>query len=342
VNKVENTASKACYEAPGLKPFLAALMEKFRVAAPVRNEGKLDFAFISSPDEAALDDTPTFKSAKEFLFPQSEKVITFTQKSAELVEQSETIAVIGVRPCDLAAKKVMTAVFTGGKYKDPFFQARLDRTVFIGLGCEKMKPGCFCDERGLDYAYSEDCDIFINPLNGAYSLRAFTERGEKILAQLAGKAGLKPARCAQPQENPAQKELVSLPEDAGDNEVFDLKTWDTAAQACLGCGTCTFICPTCHCFAFRDIMQGSEVARYRQWDSCMFPSFTLHASGHNPRSTKKERYRQRTMHKYLYVPRNFGLVACTGCGRCIRSCPAGISIKEVVKQAAEELKEAKA
>jgi ferredoxin len=69
----------------------------------------------------------------------------------------------------------------------------------------------------------------------------------------------------------------------------------------------------------------------------MYPKFTLHASGHNPRATIKERYRQRILHKYLYVKKNTGLTACTGCGRCIRSCPVGMNIKKVVEGVMEVL-----
>jgi len=69
----------------------------------------------------------------------------------------------------------------------------------------------------------------------------------------------------------------------------------------------------------------------------MYPKFTLHASGHNPRETVKERFRQRILHKYLYVNKNFGYVACTGCGRCIRSCPTGMNIRKVVESIMEVL-----
>jgi ferredoxin len=37
------------------------------------------------------------------------------------------------------------------------------------------------------------------------------------------------------------------------------------------------------------------------------------------------------------VKENFGYVACTGCGRCVRSCPAGVNIKAIVSGIMEEL-----
>jgi ferredoxin len=124
---------------------------------------------------------------------------------------------------------------------------------------------------------------------------------------------------------------------ADENILFDKVDWDRISETCIGCGTCTYICPTCHCFDFKDVAEKGVASRYRCWDSCMYPKFTLHTSGHNPRPTKTERYRQRIMHKYVYVKKNFGYIACTGCGRCVRSCPAGVNIKSVVKRIMEEM-----
>jgi hypothetical protein len=45
-------------------------------------------------------------------------------------------------------------------------------------------------------------------------------------------------------------------------------------------------CPTCWCFDIQDETRGKSGVRMRNWDSCMYPLFTLHGSGHNPRGTK--------------------------------------------------------
>jgi sulfhydrogenase subunit beta (sulfur reductase) len=104
------------------------------------------------------------------------------------------------------------------------------------------------------------------------------------------------------------------------------------AFACINCGTCTFLCPTCWCFDIQDEVHRSDGDRIRNWDSCMFPLFTLHASGHNPRSEKVQRVRQRFMHKLkYYVDKYDNGVACVGCGRCVKHCPVNIDIREVFK-----------
>ena len=70
--------------------------------------------------------------------------------------------------------------------------------------------------------------------------------------------------------------------------------------------------------------------RIRNWDSCMFPLFTLHGSGHNPRDTKIHRVRQRFMHKLkYYVDKYDSGIQCVGCGRCVRHCPVNIDIRRV-------------
>jgi len=72
-------------------------------------------------------------------------------------------------------------------------------------------------------------------------------------------------------------------------------------------------------------------ARIKNWDSCGFGLFTLHASGHNPRSTQRRRYRQRIMHKFKYYIDKFEYTACVGCGRCIKSCPVDINLGDILE-----------
>jgi formate hydrogenlyase subunit 6/NADH:ubiquinone oxidoreductase subunit I len=68
----------------------------------------------------------------------------------------------------------------------------------------------------------------------------------------------------------------------------------------------------------------------KNWDSCMFPIFTVHTTGHNPRDSKTQRVRQRFMHKLKYfVDKYEAGIMCVGCGRCVRQCPVNIDIRRV-------------
>ena len=63
------------------------------------------------------------------------------------------------------------------------------------------------------------------------------------------------------------------------DKIFEHRYWKDVAAKCVGCGTCTYLCPTCHCFDIQDESTLTKGARIRVWDNCMNPEYTLHASG---------------------------------------------------------------
>ncbi|MEE0999952.1 MAG: 4Fe-4S dicluster domain-containing protein, partial [Treponemataceae bacterium] len=118
-------------------------------------------------------------------------------------------------------------------------------------------------------------------------------------------------------------------------KIFNSKIWETVSEACVGCGTCTYVCPTCMCFDVRDFDTGNGIRQIRCWDSCMYNDFTQMAA-ENPRHTQKERSRQRFMHKLMYYPMaHEGLFSCVGCGRCLESCPVNMNAVKVIKAVQE-------
>lgn len=318
-----------------INKIIESLMTKYSIVAPVRGNNNLLFKEIQDVSDIVLSDELTYKSPKEFLFPQVEELMSFDE-DGEIIESSipgPTI-IFGVKPCDLEALKVMTAVFTKGEYVDTYFKRRLDNTILVGMECMSEKPGCFCSERGIEKQYSRECDIFLKDGKESFLVEVLSDRGKALLEEFPAGMLDGSITVSGAFDCPAGKTLEI---DADETLLFSKIDWDRISEKCLGCGICTFICPTCHCFEFRDSSIEGRAVKYRCWDSCMYPKFTLHASGHNPRPTKKERFRQRIMHKYLYVKKNFGYTACTGCGRCIRSCPAGMNIRSVVSEIMEEL-----
>ena len=328
-----------------IKKILGDLIRQKTVVAPVFNGKKLDYLPAAGTEEIVFNDELPYKSPKELFFPRCEKIITFRDGEAIAEIPKEQSVLFGARPCDLEALAIMKKVFTEGKFKDPYFQERCNNTLIIGLGCMAKKPGCFCDERETDMGYSDKCDIFLGIIKPAAEQE---EIGFKVLyVSDKGRAALggyikdlekfeNTERKFTPQKTLSIDNLLT--KGIEEEELFKKVDWENTVDTCQGCGMCTFICPTCHCFMFKDVDEGDSACRFKCWDSCMFPKFTMHASGHNPRTAKHERYRQRIAHKYLYVQKNFGSVACTGCGRCVRGCPAGMNIKKVVEGITEALK----
>ena len=113
-----------------------------------------------------------------------------------------------------------------------------------------------------------------------------------------------------------------------DNQEF----WEKIAAKCVSCGICTFLCPTCYCFDIND----EKDARYRNWDCCSFSLYTQMPM-ENPREEKWRRVRQKVHHKYTFYPRLFDMIACTGCGRCIRLCPVNWDITQTLNSLPTEV-----
>lgn len=340
-----------------IKELLASLRDEYRLVAPLREHGKLVFKEIEDIDDIVITDELPYKSPKEFLFPQLERMMSFDAAGElKIEEQVEKTIIFGIKPCDLEGLNILKAILTKGRFRDAWFVRRVENTIFIGMNCISEKPGCFCAERGLDKKYSDACDIFLTDTGDNYMLQIISNAGRSLFDGLNldylqwDNFEFVPSSCTESMtdtssslddkleaESSHRENLLEI--DAEESIVFNKVDWDRIAERCMGCGICTYLCPTCHCFAFKDVKEKDLSVRYRVWDSCMYPKFTLQASGHNPRATKKERFRQRVMHKYVYIKRNQGYTACTGCGRCIRSCPVGMNIKFVVLEIMEELDE---
>jgi ferredoxin len=113
---------------------------------------------------------------------------------------------------------------------------------------------------------------------------------------------------------------------------FESAQWDKIAARCLSCANCTMVCPTCFCTTVEDVtdVTGNHAERWRRWDSCFTLSFS-YIHGGSIRSSSKSRYRQWMTHKLAAWIDQFGSSGCTGCGRCITWCPAGIDITEEVR-----------
>jgi len=166
----------------------------------------------------------------------------------------------------------------------------------------------------------------LTEMGEGYAVQVITEKGEAILH------GLALEEIKETPTSPILREKMPIPEPQSWPEHFNHDLWARLADRCLSCRLCTYICPTCRCFDVRDDETPSgDIERLRAWDSCMAEGYRRIAGGHNPRPTKMERLRNRFYCKFCYYPRDFGPVACVGCGRCIAKCPVNMDIVEVLE-----------
>jgi sulfhydrogenase subunit beta (sulfur reductase) len=330
--------------------FFSALSKKFQIFGPIKKDGSISFAKVDSPGEIAFDYDNSKMSLKDFFLPQTQNLFFFdvnkneVEKPAIDVKDEEQEKILfGVRPCDAMAISLLDRVFAATDPSDCYYTNRRNVSRIIALACNNPGPACFCTSVGGDPDSEVGADAIFYRLNGRYLIKTITKGGEDILG-LVGEL-LKPVADNDLTEKTnlmkTAKERIKKLFDVQDLEKkfddFGASYWETLHNKCLGCGICTFFCPTCHCFDITDETIKSRGRRIRTWDSCMFPLFTLHASGHNPRPTHKERMRQRIMHKFNYAFKNYGQALCVGCGRCIIQCPVNIDIRRIIMDIMEEV-----
>lgn len=286
----------------------------------------------------------TVRSAKDFFFPQTENLMDFKVegKNIEVIDtrsECEDFVLFGVRACDVKSFEVLDRVFLAEPV-DSYYKNRREHGIILSLACTRPQETCFCGTFGIDAAEPEG-DVVCYKTADALYLDAKSEKGNALLESLtcltedADTAPVE-AQKAQTRTYLAKLPLADLKTDgfgAGTtSKFFDAPEWKELSATCLGCGTCTFVCPTCQCYDIKDFNTGHGVKRFRCWDSCMYSDFTKMSAG-QPRLTQLERFRQRFMHKLVYYPtNNDGLFSCVGCGRCLAKCPIQMNIVKVMKK----------
>ena len=327
---------------------LESLTKEYNIFVPIEDNGDARFSEFKSGQDIYWDYRNTKISPKEILFPQAETLFCFGPeaevKSEEPASGGKGYLIFGIRPCDAKAISLLDKVFGGEDFEDPYYLERRKKTTVISLACNKPQIDCFCTSLNGKPDNEEGADVILFDLGEDILAGAVTKKGEKFIEKQnkwfedAGQSDVAKKDKIMDLSLKKIKSQIDIQniKERLDND-FTASFWDEIHQKCLGCGICTYFCPTCHCFDITDEINPKAAdsktpkgKRVRCWDSCMYPLFTLHASGHNPRPTYKERMRQRIMHKFNYCPENFGKIFCVGCGRCVRNCPVNIDIREML------------
>src|ERR1017187_7359862 len=259
--------------------------------------------------------------------------VTVTEPDLEMAP----LAVVGARPCELAALAVLDRVLLDGAFPDPRYAARRAGAVVVAAECGSPAATCFCTSMGSGPGADSGFDLALTELNDdeghRFVVRIGSERGADTLARV-------------PVTDPTSRDLLArdraltsaaanidrrletegLPELLARN--IDHPRWDEVAERCLACGNCTLVCPTCFCSDVSDTTDlAGDVRRQRTWASC-FDLDHSYVHGGPVRSSTSSRYRQWLTHKLSTWWDQFDTSGCVGCGRCIAWCPVGIDLTE--------------
>ena len=327
-----------------LNKLYQAISAECSLYLPIEKAGEVNYGYYEDGAKVRLDVLKTVKSPKDCFFPQTEDLVKFKVEGQKIEvidvrEHAKPFVVMGVRACDFKAFDVLDRVFLVDPL-DTYYQTKREAGIVITHACGKVEESCFCKTFGINPVDPlGDVTVWTDSENLYW--RANTQKGEQLTEKLGEllvdyQGTAVEEQQAKVNEIYSKLPLATLTTDAFKNgdmmQLFNSDKWQKLSEACLGCGTCTFVCPTCQCFDIREFVNNNGVTRFRCWDSCMFSDFTKTAGG-QPRTTQTQRYRQRFMHKLVYFPQNNnGEYSCVGCGRCVKKCPQGLNIVKVIKE----------
>ncbi len=324
-----------------LNKLIAAAAQDAAFYAPVEGKNGIEYVRTTGNQAIAYDYVNVKLSPKGLFFPQKETLCKFCGDTLQEVPvPDEKFIVFGGRPCDAKSLLELEMVFGNqtSRFQDPYYLVRRKNALIITLACNEPAATCFCTTVGGHPAEREGSDIIVSELDDELLFEACTDKGKTFME--THQNFFQPTTDAQiaAKEDKSKHAAGMLNEFAIDgikeklDKIFEEEVWETITNNCLGCGACTYLCPTCHCFDISDETNGrGDGIRLRTWDSCQYPLFTLHASGHNPRVNKKQRMRQRIMHKFSYTVEKNDAIFCVGCGRCIDCCPVNLDIRDMLQ-----------
>ncbi|MFW9921257.1 MAG: 4Fe-4S dicluster domain-containing protein [Candidatus Thorarchaeota archaeon] len=320
------------------------LKDEYDVYGPIGKRTSHVFARLDDPSKLDLEYDSTIMSPKKYFTPSNQVLMRVGLKNTTIEDTIQEILnrkpriLLGVHSCDINGINFLNRVF-GGAYNDPYYEAYREITTIVGLNClEPCKYG-FCRSVNKNFVL-EGYDLYLTDIsNTHYYVHVGSPRGDRVLtfaSDLFKDATeddneLFKAALRRKHENlPVSLHIDNIHETL--DMSWDDEIWDELGTKCMNCGSCALVCPTCYCFDVNDRVDLaiSKVERTRKWDTCLFYDFALVAGNHNFREDPPARLKYRFYHKFRGAIHEQGEIACTGCGRCIDACPAGISIKDVL------------
>jgi sulfhydrogenase subunit beta (sulfur reductase) len=270
---------------------------------------------------------------KKFFLPIKENVTAVNH-------ENRPVAIMGAPNCDVMALALLDKIYLDPDYYDPAYGERRERTTIITSDCFSIQEHCHCTSYGIEPKGNEHSDLSVALIEDQLILTVFNKKGESFVEKLGIKVTVDPGKQLLELLENKHQEVVKLlarqneglpdTEETGKLIVANGEdVWKKYARDCVSCGACSAICPSCSCFLLIDKPGFQKI---RQLDTCQYPGFERVAGGEDALGPLPERFKNRYLCKYVWKPKNYGLKACTGCGRCIETCIGQINKNELIME----------
>jgi len=331
----------------GFRSLVEMMLEANEIIGPrkvaVGRDGKPIHQYlpVESADEIDLGYETTDYSAKTYFLPFQEKLSSYRFNEddweQEIRYRIQPRAIIGLHACDINALLKLDKVMAKDFYPSPYYISRRQNTFVVGIDHEPCDGG-FCRSLGTD-TVTRGFDLFLTDLGDRYFTAIGSDRGFTAV-QRVGASEITEADTQGYLK--VRKHIASMFERDVDvrnlpnlmDIEFESDVWNEFGDRCLSCGSCAMVCPTCYCYGVteRVSMDFKRGAKTKYLYSCCIVDFAQVAGGHNFRPDRKTRLKYRYYHQHRGFVEAYQEPKCVGCGRCARTCIAGINPTEVIRE----------
>jgi sulfhydrogenase subunit beta (sulfur reductase) len=304
---------------------------------PMAARDKFTFERIRDFSQIAMNTTRTIIPPKKIMVPALFNMFYFTDKGykEDLSHVTQRI-LFGIHTCDIHGLLILDKLFAQA-YLDPYYLEPRKKTLILGLSCWPDEY-CFCKSTNT-HIIEEGYDLYFTDLKTYFLVWIGSSRGDDLIRLIPDIFD----------ENLTEKDIQSYIQWQSERDKsftteinftrmpdlvelnYKAPFWEEVGTACLACGSCTMVCPTCNCYDVMDkqYLGDKPGKRIRHWDSCTLPEYSEVAGGENFREHKSQRLKLWYTHKLQAYVSKYGKPSCVGCGRCLVTCPVQINVKSV-------------
>lgn len=314
-----------------IESLLNRLAEHADVFVPMQRGPQTGFyswrTYDEDHDDLMLDILNVYIPPKNIMIPPHARM-------DENSEDPGDIIIFGIRSCDIRAIDILDEVFLAQDNENHYYQARRNKTILIASACYYPSSSCFCDSMGTNPVEPTSADVVIHDVGQeGYVWESRSVKGAVVTDIIADWLEEKEIALPQAPRLSRRVDFTGVAERLRDNS--DHPLWEKYSEPCQTCAICTYTCPTCNCFDLQAETWGDQGYDFNCYDTCMYRPQSLMRGLNNPRAAAQERFRNRFLHKLQFFSTRYGQPLCTGCGRCMVLCPAGVDIVKVITEIKE-------